>query len=280
MSYKRKIYRFKNVIEIMDYHSARYGAPGQERQKKKKATPEQVDRRNQWNRETLARHRLLEHFGENDYFTLLTWRKEDRPPDMKTAQKWFRNFKNVIKREYAKRGYELKWMRNIEVGTKNGWHIHMVINRIPDTDIILQKAWRYGKAVSQLLYEKGGFAELAAYITKTPKTDPRLKDTHYSHSRNLPVPEPEVILYKRWKTWDKEKLRVPKGYYVDPDSFHEGINPVTGYPYRRYMALRLPGKKTGKPEKHTKRKTEKSVRKRRVARERGDNQGRDAPGGE
>ncbi|MGN0276462.1 MAG: hypothetical protein ACI4CZ_04635, partial [Hominisplanchenecus sp.] len=93
------------------------------------------------------------------------------------------------------------------------------------------------KVVSQLLYEKGEFAELAAYITKTPKTDPKLKDSSYSTSRNLPVDEPEEKIYRHWKTF--RKIQVPKGYYLDKDSYHEGINPVTGYKYRTYTLLEI-----------------------------------------
>lgn len=33
--------------------------------------------------------------------------------------------------------------------------------------------------IFRLLYERGEFAELAAYITKTPETDPRLKESAY-----------------------------------------------------------------------------------------------------
>lgn len=236
MGYKKKIYGLRNAIEVEEYHTARYGAPGQTRQPKKKATPEQIAKRNQYNREKLARRKLRMHFDVNDYFTDLTYRREERPPDMKTAKEHFRDFMRKVRKEYRKRGAEVKWMRNIEVGSKNGWHIHLVINRIPDTDIILRKAWPYGRVVSELLYEKGEFADLAAYITKTPRTDSRLREADYSTSRNLPIPEPEVKIYRHWKTW--KDPRIPKGYYLDKESCHEGINPVTGYKYRTYTLLR------------------------------------------
>lgn len=251
MAYQRVIHRLKKGVEVEDYHSNRYGAPGEERQKKKKATPEQMARQNQYQKEKKARHKLMEHFEENDYFSLLTYRREARPPDMKTAKKQFSEFMKVVRREYRKRGVEVKWLRNIEVGTKNGWHVHLIINRIPDTDIILKMAWEYGKTVNQLLYEWGGFVKLAAYITKTPQTDSRLKETSYSASRNLPVPPPEKYTYLRWKTWNKEHLRIPKGHYLDKESFHEGRNRVTGHPYRRYIALKIPDKDSRKQRRDT-----------------------------
>lgn len=238
MAYVEKKQVFANAIEVVDYHTARYGAPGQKRVKRKKPTPEEMERVNQMNRERLARWRLWEHFDVDDYFTLLTYKKEARPPDMGAAKEDFRKFVREVRKEYAKRGAALKWMRNIEVGSKGAWHVHVIVNRIPDTDVILNKAWEHGKVVSQLLYEKGGFQQLAAYITKTPKTDKRLKESNYSTSRNLPLPEPKKKIYRHWKHWrDIEKVKVPEGFYLD--SYHEGINPVTGYLYRRYILLRI-----------------------------------------
>lgn len=240
MGYKKKEMRFKYAREIMEYHTAKYGAPGQKRIKRKKPTPEQMEQINRLNRERIARWKLREHFDVHDYFSVLTYRKEERPPDMKGAKEDFRKFIRIVRKEYKKRGAELKWMRNIEVGTKGGWHTHIVVNRIPDTDIIMKQAWQKGKVVNQLLYEKGEFAELAAYITKTPKTDQRLKESHYSTSRNLPLPDPIEKTYKHWKSWqDIEKVRIPEGFYLDKSSYVEGINPLTGYKYRRYTLLRV-----------------------------------------
>ena len=245
MAYTKVIYRLKQGIETEEYHTAKYGAPGQERSPKKKLTPEQMEKQNQTNREKKARRKLREHFQEEDYFSDLTYRKDARPPDMETAKEQFSKCIRQVRKEYRRRGYELKWMRNVEVGTKNGWHIHVIINRIPDTDIILQAAWPYGKVINTLMYEKGGFADLAAYITKTPATDPRLRESDYSASRNLPIPEPEKKIYRHWKTW--KEIKVPAGYYLDKSSVREGINPYTGYRYRSYSLLPLPdGGKEGK----------------------------------
>lgn len=237
MAHCKNTYRYPNAIEVEEFHTGKYGAPGQSRQKKQKATPEQIERINQYNREKLARRKLRMHFQVHDYFTCLTYQKSDRPPDMAAAKEHFKQFMRLVRKEYRKRGYEVKWMRNIEVGTKNGWHIHLIINRIPDTDIILATAWTRGTAVSKLLYEKGEFAQLAAYITKTPKTDSKQRETSYSTSRNLPIPPPEKKIIYGWKLSDK--IRVPKGYYLDKQSLREGINPVTGYGYRTYTMLKL-----------------------------------------
>ena len=252
--YGKLTYDYPNATEVREYHDGRYGAPGQKRIKKKKPTPEQMEKVNQSNKERKARHKLRMYFKVNDYFFDLTYNKDLRPPDMEAAKADWSTTLDIIRKEYKKRGAPLYWMRNIEVGTKGGWHIHLVINRIPDTDIILRKAWSHGRVSGQLLYERGEFRELAAYITKTPKTDPRLREAHYDASRNMPLPEPDKKIYKHWKTW--KDIKIPDGYYLDKDSVYEGINPVTGYPYREYTLLRIKriDRKDWKPKKKKKEK--------------------------
>lgn len=247
MSYKSKRMRFQNAIEVYEYHNARYGNPGIKRQEKKKDTPEAMEKRNQYNRERLARWKLRNNFDVDDYFSRLSYEKDKRPESMEEAKEDWKIFLQILRREYQKRGYELKWIRNIEVGTRGAWHIHIILNRIPDTDIILRKAWKHGQVQSQLLYEKGEFAKLAAYITKTPKTDNRLREASYSASRNLPIPKPEEHVYKHWETWGK--IRVPKGWEVEKDSVREDINEKTGYPYRSYTLIRIKRLPQKKPKK-------------------------------
>lgn len=232
--YKQIIWMLRNAIEIEEFHDGRYGAPGQKRQPKKKPTKEQMARKNQRLKEARARRKLRQHFEINDYFTRISYRVDERPPDMAKAKEDFKAFTRIVRREYRKRGHELKWLRNIEVGTKNAWHIHIVVNRIPDTDLILAKAWKHGSIHNQLIYDQG-FAKIAAYITKTPLTDPRLREASYSASKNLPVPEPEKKEI-RWKTF--HKVRPPKGYYLEKDTYFEGINAM-GYKYRTYTFLRF-----------------------------------------
>lgn len=121
--------------------------------------------------------------------------------------------------------------------------MHLVINRIEDTDILLTKAWPHGKVINELMYEKGGFADLAAYITKTAKTgeseEPekkgrKIKEASHSASRNMPLPKPKI---RRLIRWPKEPY-VKKGWILEKGTCHEGINPVTGYQYRHYTLMK------------------------------------------
>ena len=240
MAYKKRIWRFPNAVEVMEYHTGRYGAPGQKRQARARPTPEETARYNQKKRETSCRHKLRANFKENDLYVTLTYGKDCRPPDMETAKEDFRKFIRAVSKEYRSAGLQLKWIRNIEVGTKGAWHVHLIVNRIPEADVILRRCWKHGRVWYELLYEKGNFRDLAAYMTKTPKTDPRLREANYSASRNLPVPEPEEKLIVRWDTWKDEPVirkDKQKEWYVDRESFHQGVNRY-GYLYRSYTMLR------------------------------------------
>lgn len=229
--YKKKTYKLGSTIEVEEYHTTDARAPGMQREKKQSLTPEKVEKVNHQNKVKLTRRRLRKYFNAGDYFTTLTYSVDERPESMEEAKTHWQRFIRILKRAFEKAGQELRWMRNIEVGTRGAWHIHMIIKRIPDIDLIISGAWKYGRVVSQLLYERGGFADLAAYICKTPKTDTRLKESHFSCSRNMPIPEPKTKKIRQ-KSFIGKKPRVPKGWVLE--ELVEGVNPVTGYPYRYY----------------------------------------------
>lgn len=250
MAVKRKttVLRHGDVIDVEENHDGRYGAPGKKREKKKKPTKEDIRKNNALNKTRKARLRLLEYFSPGDCFATWTYEKSKRPGNMEEALSHFQKAIRKVREDYKKRGYELFWIRNIERGTKGAWHIHLVINEIGDTASILKKAWRHGGTytteirLSEKLYDED-FSKLAAYITKDEytvylKTDgipekPRIREANYNISRNMPLPEPKVDKLVRWKAEPKPK----KGYYIINQV--EGINPVTGFKYRRYTMIRL-----------------------------------------
>lgn len=236
MSYCKRIVKAGSVIDVLEYHTARYGAPGQKREKRRKATPEEMAKANRRNKERRCWHLILANFTTGDYFLTLTYREQERPKDMDMAKNDFRRFINRVKKRYRQKGHELKWIRNIEVGTRGAWHVHMIANRIKGGLDIIMEEWNHGRIQTQTMYADGRFAKLAKYITKSPGDEQRLQESNYSTSRNLIRPVPEVKHYARYKTW--RKIRKPKDYYLDPDSIEEGINPWTGYPYRRYVLVK------------------------------------------
>lgn len=228
---------------VDEYHTARYGAPGQQRMEKRKLTPEDVRRNNQRHKTRVCHIRLEEYFEEEDYYLTLTYRPEDRPPDLQTAKKHFAKLIEKLKPVYRKAEVVLRWIRNIEKGTKGAWHIHMVIKAVPGERMErkIQELWDYGIVDSRPIeHREGGFRKLAEYLTKSEVNEKRLRESSYSTSRNMPLPEPEkkVVSYKK-----VGKPRVPKGFLLDRDSFVLDVNPVTGYLYSSYAYTRIGGMK-------------------------------------
>ena len=64
---------------------------------------------------------------------LLTYKKDKRPPDMETAKMHLAQAMRKVREKYKKAGKKMRWMANIEVGTKGAWHIHFVIKEVGDT---------------------------------------------------------------------------------------------------------------------------------------------------
>ena len=246
---RRKKYKLRqgDIIEVEEYHDGRYGGAGNRRKRKEKPTPEAARIINSKNKAKKCRQRMLEYFREGDVLATWTYEVRNRPPDMEGALKDFQRAMRRVRTEYRKRGYEVFWIRNIERGTKGAWHIHLLINEIGDTASILMNAWNKGgtwttKIKDSKLYSTD-MSQLASYLTKDKHTradrkdgtrgKPRLAESSYSTSRNMPLPEPEVDKLQRWK----KEPRPKKGYYIAKSV--EGINPVTGYRYRRYTMVRL-----------------------------------------
>lgn len=248
MATKRKRYRFRHgdIIEVEEFHDGRYGGPGQGRAKKKKPTEEQMREINAQNKAKRCRHRLLEYFAPGDIWATWTYKVGERPEDMKAALKDFQDAMRYVRKEYKKRGQEVRWIRNIEQGTKGAWHIHLIINEIGDTASIIQRAWKKGGTwfteIRKSKFYDEDFSKLANYMTKDehtrePKQDgtpgkPRLRAANYRTSRNMPLPEPKVDRLERWKPEPKPQ----KGYYIA--KIYEGITPL-GFRYRRYTMIRL-----------------------------------------
>ena len=228
--YTRVTYIFPDGIEVHEYHSARYGAPGQKRKKKEKPTPEEMKRTNLRKREQRIRHKLRMNFAENDYWIRLSYKKDERPPNLKAAEKLVANFRRKLKRRYEKAGVPFKWIQKTEEGTRGAIHHHMVLPRIPDLDLILKELWPGGLNIG-LTYQSGDFAKLAEYIAKEEG-----KVSKVSSSRNLKKPKvkKQKLLGRTFEKTPKKR----KNYELDKDSIVEGVNPW-GYPYRIYTMHRI-----------------------------------------
>ena len=71
--YIRDIWEFGDTLEVEEKHTGRYGARGQKREKRKKATPEDIKRQNQWKRERDIRRLIKWNFKKLDYWMTITY---------------------------------------------------------------------------------------------------------------------------------------------------------------------------------------------------------------
>ena len=254
MAYCKKTYRCGDSNEYEITYAGNYGAKGEKRAPKKKATPEQIEKQNKWNKRKYIRRLIKINFDIDDYWTTLRYPAGTKK-ELKEVEKDLRCFIRKMKYRYSKKGQQLKYIYRIEIGAKGGIHTHIILNRIPsgETDRLISECWTEGHAHNILLYAKGEYKALADYMAKEPKTEEGYKQlslfdetdqkklTAFSSSRNLIRPLPEKKNYSHW-TMRKMLRDGPKatpGYYIDKDSIVTGINPFTGMSYLHYTEIKL-----------------------------------------
>ena len=250
MSYIRRTTKAGPIIDVLEYHNGRYGAPGQKREKRRKATPEEMVRANQRSKERRIWLKVLANFTDGDYYLTLTYERDKRPEDIEAAKKDFSRFVRKIKAKYKQAGEELKWIRNIERGSKGGWHVHMIMSapKKKSEDMLkqIQTEWScHGRVFNEFLNSSikpkdGPFRHLAEYVAKSggvkAKEGSTPKETSFSASRNLitPISKTELRPYRTWR----RKPKAPKGYHVLEKSLRQITNPLTGCPCREFVMIR------------------------------------------
>lgn len=249
--YWKDTYRFLRSIEYEYKYPGRYGAKGEKRQKREKKTPEQIAKQNQLNREKKYRRLIKANFVENDLWVTAKYPKGTK----KTIAEIKDDVSTLLdstREKYRKQCEKFKFIRRLEIGSKGGIHIHLLVNRIRGADLIIQKEWMKitgGRMHYESLYEQGGYEKLAAYIVKKPAKesaaykqlslfddDDQRELLRVSTSRNLIRPEPERKIYYRRTLRDliENGPKPTPGYYIDKSSIRAGINRYTGMSYYYY----------------------------------------------
>jgi hypothetical protein len=257
--YKQISFHFSDSNEFDYIYDGNYGGTG-ERAPRQKATPEQIEKQNQRNRENRIRRLIKANFTTHDFWVTLKYPAGTKKK-IKEMKKDFKNFRDRLKRKYKKHGSELKYIYRMEVGKNGGLHIHILVNRPAgiQADVDIKEAWR-GHVWYTTLYEEGGYEKLASYIAKLPDDqvkgqlslfpeEERDELIRYGTSRNLIRPVPEVKTYHHWTmrkiledlTSGNYMKRATKGFYIDKDSIRCGVNPVTGKSYLHYTEYRIRG---------------------------------------
>ena len=107
--YKRAVWEFGWCMEVEEKHTGNFGARGQKRQKRRKATKEEIARHNQWKRERDVRRLIKWNFTQNDYWMTITYKKGERP----SAEEMKKDMEILIRKvraQYRKAGKELKYI--------------------------------------------------------------------------------------------------------------------------------------------------------------------------
>ena len=257
MAYKLKKFNCKNSNEREITFCGNFGRKGEKRAPKTKPTEEAVKIQNHKRKSTEVRRLLKINFNENDYWITVKY-ASGYQPEIHQIKKDFAFLLRKLRKIYREHGAELKYIIRLEISSRGIPHAHMVVNDIAGckVDAEIKKIWSkiIGNAGIYFthLYEKGGFKQLADYITKEPKEgeqrqlslfdiQTRKCFVKYSRSRNLKKPEVDIREYTR-RTVEKyitESIKVSEGYYLDKDSVVYGINPYTGKTYLHYTEVKF-----------------------------------------
>lgn len=241
MPYYRTEITAGKTIEVIKSYSKRIG-DHRPRARKEKPTAEEIKKINQRNAEAKLRRLINANFGYGDYHLVLTYKKDLRP-DPEEAKKRIAKFLKILRREYKKRGEELKYIITTEYKNK-AIHHHLIVNGIEaNVNKIVRDCWEWGSPHFTPLDDTGQYKGLAAYFiketSKTYKENDGGAKQRYSRSRNLVKPVAKVTIIKKAEKWlDDPKAK--KGYYIDKETVYNTINPFTGKPMQYYTMIKLP----------------------------------------
>ena len=264
MAYRMKKFIFGDSNEFEFNYAGNYGAKGEKRAPKLKATPEQIAAQNQWNRKKNMRRLIKWNFKEDDLWCTLKPPRGRRLP-LKVVKKEMKDFLDRMRKAYRKLGAVFKFIYRMEIGKRGGIHIHILVNRVHEnhpTDKLVKACWTYGSIYFADIEDEGGIEGLADYIVKLPGEEEekqlslfpeaeQKKLRNYSCSRNLIRRDPEIKEYKHWtmhRILDiAGEIKPTPGYYIDKSSIKQGIKQYTGFSYLYYTEYKLKPKGRGVP---------------------------------
>ena len=244
MAYWQKRWEFLNSVEYEYTYIGNYGAKGEKRKPKVKPTAEQIAKQNQTNRTNAVRRLIKQNFSPGDYWITLKYAAGTRK-GAEEVRKDMKRFLDNMRNAYKRQKQQFKYIYRVEIGSRGGIHIHIILNRItgkPNTDVLVERYWKGGHPHFALLYEDGGYSQLASYLVKPAleeQEDSYLKSYH--PSRNLVKPEPKVKKYEKWtvRKFVEEGPVPQEGFYIDQDTVESGENPYTGMSYLHYTEVRI-----------------------------------------
>ena len=252
MPYILEICEAGKITEVSKYHSARFPGrvKGEQRGKRVEASQETQRRINQRLAAKRLRWLLNANFQDGDYLLTFTYRPEERPSDSKEMGKDISRSIRKLRRFFDRHGAEMKYVYVKEIGKRGAAHIHMVLNRCGDGSItdILRECWDKGYVKVELLGSNGQYAAVAEYFIKyaekTVETEGKLTGKRWNPSRNLVHPKPVKKVIRNVRSF-YTAVKVPAGYYLEPDSVLQGFT-REGFDYFSYSLHKIDRKNKGK----------------------------------
>ena len=236
MSYFRKKTDMRNITMVKEYYNDRAYPKGEKRDVKRVVTTEETRRNNQRVKAEKATELVFNNFTVGDVDLILTFSPDNEPNSEAECKKIFSKFIRKLRRIYESHGYKLLWIRNIEKGDNGGWHIHFLVNVIPNDTIDFNKIWGLGNVHIKRVADLEGLKRLSEYISK-PSFDCGRQIHGYSHSRNLVRPIPGKPQKMKRDSFPDE-IPVPRGYYSPKMFVVNGVN-TRGRKYRTYILIKL-----------------------------------------
>lgn len=232
--YIEKIYDLGWLRTVEKYYQWNYGAPGHSRAGRERPTPMAMEKLNLKRKAQHLQRLIIRNFSPGDWYLTITYRKEERPADAAEAKEDLRIFKRKLKAKFKKQGLEFKWISTTEIGSRGACHHHMLVNYI-DMRLITE-CWSKGYVRAESIYEDGFYEALSEYFVK-PETKGVVGGASYSRSRNLVDVEPQIIK-RRSRRWNPEP-RPPKGWELLKDSLINDFNPITEFPFQKYILRKI-----------------------------------------
>lgn len=181
---------------------------------------------------------ILNHnFAPGDHHLQCTYKNS--PKDREAAKKDRKAFLRKVSEKCKRQGIKFKW---VAVTEKKGgkYHHHIVCSNIPVK--IIKECWgERGIMFHNPLWDYPNYANLAEYLLKEAAAlhmeEGVISKKRFTTSRNIVVPEPEIVEITRKNIEDEPK---PFKYYqIDEDSVQTYENELTGTTCREYIMVSL-----------------------------------------
>ena len=226
--YKERTIIAGNTIEKKRYHVPNcmdytHGC----RRKKEMITPDSVQKANARNAERSLRLALNSNFKDEESFLTLTFNDSSLPSTLKEAKQAVTKFLRKLRAESEKQGIDLKFIYVFGYSEGERYHVHMVINLTPESDLLC-RLWNLGYIHSRPLNSNGQYRDLAAYMIRN-SNEARIQaqsngesiNQRYTPSRNLNKPEQSDVVISEQDVY-KEPENIP-GFFLEKGYDYQAI---------------------------------------------------------